>query len=174
MVIKERNLNCQVNLQTSVPVQFYIEKKIYCEILYNLFQNAVKFNKTNGSIVTNVRYEKETGKLWTSIEDTGVGISMDKKRNLFIAFRTSTNQPKHLSTISRSGIGIGLSNSKCLANALAGDIDLQSKTGKGTIVTFSVDLVIRKEKQKQDPGAVRNQAIDVVLGKDEQKTKNVL
>lgn len=46
---------------------FFIEKKIYSEILYNLIQNAVKFNKTNGSIIISVRFEHETGKLYTSV-----------------------------------------------------------------------------------------------------------
>ena len=122
-----------------------IEKKIYCEILFNLFQNAVKFNKPNGSILTTVRYEKETGKLWTSIEDTGVGINAKERQNLFIAFRNATNERLKQQTMVKSGVGTGLSNSKCLVEALAGTIDLQSKPNKGTIVTFSIDLVLKKE-----------------------------
>ena len=154
MVIKERNLQCQVNGQTSIPVQFFIEKKIYSEILYNLVQNAVKFNKPNGSIITTVRFDKETGKLWTTIEDTGVGINAQVRRNLFIAFRNATNEKKITRNHSGSGIGIGLSNSKCLVQALAGTIDLQSKPDKGTIVTFSVDIVIKKQKQQKTLSAV--------------------
>ena len=55
--IKERNISTHVIGDTSIPVSFFIEKKIYSEILFNIFQNAVKFNKPNGSIVTTVRYE---------------------------------------------------------------------------------------------------------------------
>ena len=76
--------------QTSIPVSFYIERKLYMEILYNLMQNAVKFNKPNGSILTTLRYDKESGKLWTSIEDTGIGIRQNIKNNLFIAFRSQS------------------------------------------------------------------------------------
>ena len=119
-----------------------IDKKIYCDIFFNLFQNAVKFNKPNGSILTTVRYEKETGKLWTSIEDTGVGINAKERQNLFIAFRNATNERLKQQTMVKSGVGTGLSNSKCLVEALAGTIDLQSKPNKGTIVTFSIDLVL--------------------------------
>ena len=164
MVIMERNLNCQVNAQTSVPVSFYIERKLFCEILYNLFQNAVKFNKPNGSIITSVRYDKETGKLWTSIEDTGVGIASNVKKNLFIAFRSATNERKQRQQFGKSGIGIGLSNSKQLVQALAGEIDIQSKPSKGTIVTFSVDIVLKKEKMPVDKAAVRSEAVDSGLG----------
>jgi signal transduction histidine kinase len=59
----------------------------------------------------------------TIIEDTGVGIPQNVKRNLFIAFRNATNEKKH-QALSNSGIGIGLSNSKCLVNALGGKIDI--------------------------------------------------
>ena len=37
IVIQERRLECQVSAHTSVPVSFFIEKKLYQEILYNLF-----------------------------------------------------------------------------------------------------------------------------------------
>ena len=110
-----------------MPISFFIEKKIYCEILYNLFQNAVKFNKPFGSILTTISFDKETGKLWTSIEDTGVGIEKNVKHNLFIAFRGQTKKRLQQDKISKSGIGIGLSNSRCLVNALAGKIEIQSK-----------------------------------------------
>ena len=52
-----------------------------------------------------------------------MGISATIKRNLFIAFRNATNDRTH-TLMSNSGIGIGLSNSKCLVQALDGEIDL--------------------------------------------------
>ena len=106
MLIRERKLKCQIHQQTSIPVTFYIEKKLYMEILYNLMQNAVKFNKPQGSILTTLCYDEVTGKLWTSIEDTGIGIRQDIKKRLF------------------KGFGIGLCNSKSLVEALNGKIDV--------------------------------------------------
>jgi len=123
MVINERNIKFNVSETANIPASFFIEKKLYSEILYNLFQNAVKFNKQNGTVAVTVRFERETGKLLTIIEDSGVGISQRVKRNLFVAFRNATNEKKH-QHLNNSGIGIGLSNSKCLVNALDGDIDL--------------------------------------------------
>ena len=95
MVINERNIKFQVSETANIPASFFIEKKLYSEILYNLFQNAVKFNKQNGTVNVTVRFEKETGKLLTIIEDSGVGISQRVKRNLFVAFRNATNEKKH-------------------------------------------------------------------------------
>ena len=85
------------------------------EIIYNLIQNAVKFNKSGGSILITLRFDYDSEMLLTSIEDTGIGIKEKIKRNLFIAFRGSNNN-----RVSKSGIGIGLSNSKCLTRALDG------------------------------------------------------
>lgn len=159
MVIKERNLVTQVNLQTSVPVSFLIEKKVYSEILYNLFQNAVKYNKFNGTLKTMVSYEKGTGKLWTVIEDTGVGMDIKKKHDLFIAFRGTSKKVKS-ETLAKAGVGIGLSNSKCLINSLNGTIDLQSKPDKGTIVTFSIDVTAKPERTENEIKATVSNAID--------------
>lgn len=57
-----------------------------------------------------------------------------------------------------------MSNSKCLVNALSGTIDIQSKVDKGTIVTFSVDIVLAKDKKKWDKNEVISDAIESNLG----------
>ena len=59
LVLKERELGFQLTEQSSVPAAFMIENKLYKEILYNLIQNAVKFNKNKGSIMASVRYESD-------------------------------------------------------------------------------------------------------------------
>ena len=64
-----------------------------------------------------------------------------------MVFRNQVGQ-KSSQNVGKSGVGIGLSNAKCLTSALNGAIDLQSKPDKGTIVNFSVDIVIKKEKPK--------------------------
>ena len=74
LVVKERQLKCEVLLQESVPHEFFIEKQIYGEILFNIVHNAIKFNKPHGSILICVSFNKQTNMLWTFIEDSGVGI----------------------------------------------------------------------------------------------------
>ena len=74
LIVRERQLKCSVFLQSSVPSKFYIESKIYSEILFNIAQNAIKFNKPKGAITISVSFNEKTGKLWTYVEDTGIGI----------------------------------------------------------------------------------------------------
>lgn len=141
-MLEEKNLSCKIMVQENVPEEFHIEKKIYMEILFNLIQNAVKFNRIGGSILITIRYEKYTEQLWTSIEDNGQGIKDKLKRNLFIAFRSKSSKMSN-----KTGIGIGLSISKCLVTALNGEIKISSKEGKGTIVNFCIDLVLTKHQK---------------------------
>ena len=74
LVIEERKLTLKVLLQANVPNKLFIEKKIYCAILFNIAQNAVKFNKINGKILISISFKREKGRLLTTIEDTGIGI----------------------------------------------------------------------------------------------------
>ena len=139
LIVKERKLRCKVLLQKCVPKKFFLEKKIYCEILFNIAQNAVKFNKLNGSVLICVSFNTETKKLLTIVEDSGIGIDQNIKRSLFIAFRNQSNTNLFRMNSESSGVGIGLSNSKCLVKALNGKISLESKLGNGTIVSYSVE-----------------------------------
>ena len=74
LIVKERKIRCKVLLQKSVPEKFFIDKKIYSEILFNIAQNAIKFNKPNGSVLICVSFNNVTKKLWTITEDSGIGI----------------------------------------------------------------------------------------------------
>ena len=67
-------MTLKILLQSNVPNQVFIEKKLYCAILFNIAQNAVKFNKLNGKVLICVSFDREKGRLWTHIEDTGIGI----------------------------------------------------------------------------------------------------
>ena len=139
LLVKEKKLRCKILLQKSVPHKFFIERKIYSEILFNIAQNAVKFNKPSGSIVICVSFNTQTKKLWTFIEDSGIGIDQNIKRNLFVAFRNQAKVSLFRMNSESSGIGIGLSNSKCLVKSLNGQISLESKLGNGTIVSYSIE-----------------------------------
>ena len=121
----------QILLETSQYSLLHLSKMF--------LQNALKFNKPKGTILICVSFNKSTGKLWTFVEDTGIGIEKNQMRSLFIAFRNKLTPKLSFEQSEKSGIGIGLSNSKCLVKALGGQINLESKLGHGTIVSFSVE-----------------------------------
>lgn len=114
------------------------------KILINLFTNSVKYNKPNGSIYTSLTELSCTEKTVTyefQIRDTGIGMSSDFIENrLYEPFVQETN-------VARSkygGTGLGMSIVKGLVDQMHGQIEVESKLGKGTcfrvVLTFEIDL----------------------------------
>eukprot|EP00347_Sterkiella_histriomuscorum_P018274 403346138 len=81
-------------------------------------------------------YCDKCGYLVVQVEDTGIGIDEQKLSNLFQIF--GNYKKSQNGVIGTSGIGLGLSMSKDLAQALKGDVQITSQCGKGTKVIFKI------------------------------------
>jgi signal transduction histidine kinase len=138
--IERAKLQVDIKEKSPVPKAFALDTKLYREILFNIIYNAVKFNKPNGSIKIDYSFDERTNSLITKVTDTGIGISARKQSKLFHAFKGSVRSTFEKQESFKSGVGIGLSNSKALAEYLSGQIELQSKFDQGTSVTFSVKI----------------------------------
>lgn len=108
------------------------------QIVGNLLSNAIKYTKA-GSVVLRVRaYPAETvggarGWVHFDVIDTGLGIPADKRDIIFEEF-------SRLGANDRAGAGLGLAISKRLAEALGGQITVESEVGCGS--TFTLRLPI--------------------------------
>ncbi|MBI5087438.1 MAG: response regulator [Actinobacteria bacterium] len=102
------------------------------QILLNLLSNAVKYNRVGGTVA--VTCEEVAGnRLRLKVTDTGAGIAPDDIRLLFVPFeRLGAN----LTDVEGSGIGLALS--KRLAEAMGGELGVESTVGTGS--TFWVEL----------------------------------
>ncbi len=99
------------------------------QILANLLSNAVKFTE-EGDIW--VRLRAEDGDHWAiEVEDTGPGIPEDAQKYIFEPFR----QVDGSATRRHKGSGLGLSIVKQLVDLMHGEIQLESKLGKGSKFT---------------------------------------
>jgi|GEM_PF-1362880 len=108
------------------------------QVLMNLVSNAIKFTE-HGEVVLSVDCVEEhtdSMKLRFSVQDTGIGISLDQQQKLFEKFV----QADGTSTRRHGGTGLGLAISKQLVNLMGGDIQLQSTPGEGTLIWFDVEL----------------------------------
>ena len=96
------------------------------EVIYNLCENAIKYNVEDGSVfVTVEEREKEVGGI---IEDTGIGIPLEHQNRVFERFyRVDKSHSKKT-----GGTGLGLSIVKHAVNYHNGKIELTSEEGKGT------------------------------------------
>ncbi|TCL00316.1 signal transduction histidine kinase [Shimia isoporae] len=110
------------------------------QVVLNLVNNAVKFTDS-GSIV--LRLEEISGNaekprmVRISVQDTGIGISEDALDRVFDQFE----QADASTTTRFGGTGLGLAIVKRLAEAMGGDVDVESTVGCGS--TFSVVLPVR-------------------------------
>ena len=98
-------------------------------IVFNLMDNAVKYNKDGGLVI--VRLGEEKGQAVLTVTDTGIGISPEHQERVFERFyRVDKSHSKEI-----GGTGLGLSIVKHAALILGATIELDSTVGKGTIVT---------------------------------------
>lgn len=92
-------------------------------LLYNLVDNAFKYNKQNGEVTIRYQLNKE---VMISVEDTGIGMDKDKQELIFDAFYRIDNNR------SIDGLGLGLGVVKEIVNGLEGKIEVISQKNIGT------------------------------------------
>ena len=112
------------------------------QILFNLMSNALKFTE-EGGVTVRIAVEEamiedpdETEHLRIAVSDTGVGIAPEKLEEVFESFR----QGDASRTRAYEGTGLGLAICRKLAQAMGGDILLESTLGEGSTATLRVPL----------------------------------
>jgi signal transduction histidine kinase len=96
------------------------------QILLNFLANAMKFTPKEGRIRVGADHRDEHVRIWVS--DTGVGIPSDQLAHVFEPFF----QVERGSTRRYPGIGLGLAIARDLAQAMNGELRLESTVGKGS------------------------------------------
>jgi len=101
-------------------------------IVQNIFSNAVKFTSSGGIRVTARR--SEAGAVELEISDTGMGIDQSKLDSIFEPFHQIDSSIHR----SFSGLGLGLTVARRMAELIGGSIELSSEPGVGTRVVVRV------------------------------------
>ena len=110
------------------PVQVHGVPQIVDEILYNLCDNAVVYNRPGGKVCVTV---EDTGKsARVMVEDTGIGIPQEVQSRVFERFYRADKSH------STGGTGLGLSIVKHGAAYLGAKVTLESEEGKGSTFTL--------------------------------------
>ena len=104
-------------------------RRLLYEVLYNLCDNAVKYNVEGGSV--SVRVGTEDGKAFVSVADTGIGIAPEHQSRIFERFyRVDKSHSK-----ASGGTGLGLSIVKHAVQYHHGTVELKSEEDKGTTIS---------------------------------------
>lgn len=128
---KAEKLKIKLNLNAE-DVTMKANKNYISELLYNLVDNGIKYNKINGSV--DVDIYKDDKFINIKVKDTGVGIDEKHQKRIFERFyRVDKSRSKET-----GGTGLGLSIVKHIAELYDGVIELNSTqhTGTEVIVKF--------------------------------------
>jgi CheY-like chemotaxis protein len=98
----------------------------FVQILMNLGSNALKYNRPSGSVRFEVSAPDEDH-VRVSVQDTGIGIPLDKQATIFQPFQRAGQEAGPI-----EGTGIGLVITKRLASLMHGDVDFESTPGVGS------------------------------------------
>lgn len=103
------------------------------QLLINLIENAIKYNKVGGTVTVKVIEDEK--QIYLSVSDTGIGVKEEHLNRLFERFyRVDKGRSRAM-----GGTGLGLAIVKHIVNSMGGFIEVSSKYGEGTefLITLS-------------------------------------
>ena len=116
---------------TGEHVEIMGVEQLLKEMIYNLLDNAIKYNVPGGSVTASVR--KSAGRTILSVSDTGIGIPYAHQPRVFERFyRVDKSHSKEV-----GGTGLGLSIVRHAAQYHGARLELKSQPGKGTTITVT-------------------------------------
>lgn len=157
---KKKNIDLIYSPAGKIPSQLITDASRLRQILTNLIGNAIKFTQ-RGSVTVTTRWSKK-GCLEIAVKDTGIGMTETQQNNVFAPFVQAD------SSITRrfGGTGLGLTISKRYAQALGGDISVNSQFGEGSCFTLTINAPAKEncdwvsiEDQKKQRSAVAEETV---------------
>jgi signal transduction histidine kinase len=134
--IREKGLRLNVQLGTA-DIPLVSDRAKVERVFHNVFNNAVKFT-SEGEISVKVQPSAHRDNVDFEIMDTGVGIEQSKIDSIFEPFHQADNSMQR----SYSGLGIGLTVARRMAELIGGKLAVSSRPGVGTRVTMSFPSLV--------------------------------
>ena len=132
--VSQKHIRMEV---TGEPVECYGIRQILDEMVYNVCENAIKYNNEGGRVSVWVGNTLEGPKV--SVSDTGIGIPKEHQERIFERFyRVDKSHSKE-----RGGTGLGLSIVKHGALLHGAKVSVDSVPGKGT----RIEMLFPKDKK---------------------------
>ena len=134
---EKKNVHLVANV---VPLQVFGVKPVLMEMVYNLCDNAIRYNRPDGEVRMTLREEDGTAVL--EVADTGIGIAKEEQERIFERFyRVDASR-----SAENGGTGLGLSIVKHGAALHNGKVSLKSILGEGTTMTICIPMMKSAEE----------------------------
>jgi two-component system phosphate regulon sensor histidine kinase PhoR len=128
---KAKGIKIELDIPKKIP-KVMADKERIAQVVLNLLDNAIKYNKLNGKVT--ISYKEDKKLLKVNIADTGLGIPAKDLDRVFERFyRVDKARSREL-----GGTGLGLSIVKHIIDAHGGKVAVESTLDKGS--TFSISL----------------------------------
>ena len=119
--------------------------KLVDQIVYNLCDNALRYNRAGGSVTVDCSYDK-AGRPFVSVADTGIGIAPENLEKVFNRFyRVDAGRSRET-----GGTGLGLAIVKHAARCHDAQLQIESELGKGTTIAVTFKGVGSDERRRAD------------------------
>ena len=138
--VDEKSQTLDVSIDDSLPDYIESDEMRLLQVLMNLLSNAVKFTPEGGKIGISVTRGETLAAsrfiLLFKISDTGIGISAENLKKLFVSFEQADGG------VARrfGGTGLGLAISKRIVELMGGEISVKSEEGKGSEFSFTINV----------------------------------
>lgn len=131
----EKNLLLTARVASNVPDHLVGDSLRLRQVLLNLLDNAIKFTGTGGVslLVAAEQLSNREGLLHFAVSDTGIGISLEKQKQIFEAF----SQADTSSTRRYGGTGLGLTICQQLTAMMGGRLWVESQPERGSTFHFT-------------------------------------
>ncbi|WP_434618361.1 sensor histidine kinase [Arthrobacter sp. A5] len=122
--------------ETSGPLVALVDPERICQVLDNLFSNAVKYSRPGTTTTVRCYPDEAAGQAVIEIEDQGIGIAAEDQEHVFTQFfRAPTVRDSEA-----KGFGLGLNVVKSIVDRHGGSIRLLSAPGEGTTAVLRLPL----------------------------------
>jgi signal transduction histidine kinase len=129
--IRDKGLKLEVKLPDN-DMSLVSDRGKIERVFQNVFNNAVKFT-SEGEIVVKAQSSPQRDSIEIEVSDTGIGIEQSKIESIFEPFHQADNSMQR----SYSGLGIGLTVARRMAELIGGKLAVTSKPGVGTRVNMT-------------------------------------
>ncbi|MGB3534266.1 MAG: ATP-binding protein [Microcoleaceae cyanobacterium] len=129
---EQKGIEFEFYAEEGLPVGVLSDEKRLRQVLINLLGNAIKFTE-DGKV--SFKVESVGQKIRFQIEDTGVGMTPEQVKKIFLPFEQVGDTKKQA-----EGTGLGLAITHKIIAMMDSQIEVSSTSGKGSIFSFDVEL----------------------------------